>query len=326
MRAFLLAALLGVPTAAFAQTAVPPLVVEAKIPLPAVGGRIDHLDVDLKRRRLFVAELGNDSLGVVDLATRRAIATLGGFSEPQGVGYEASTDTVYVANGGDGSVRPLRGADFAALSRIELGEDADNLRVDSTHRRVLVGHGDGGLAIIDAMRRVRIGDIRLPAHPESFQLGDGGTTAFINVPDAHRIAIADLTTGAVHAVQPGELRSNFPMTIDAAAHRLLVGFWHPPTLAAFTLPDAHLVARVPICGDADDLFVDAKRHRIYISCGAGVIDVLAPRGDGYQRVARVPTASGARTSLFVPELDRLFVAARAGWIEPAAIWILRPNP
>ena len=32
---------------------------------------------------------------------------------------------------------------------------------------------------------------------------------------------------------------------------------------------------------------------------------------GYRHLARVPTVSGARTSLFVPELDRLFLAVRA---------------
>jgi hypothetical protein len=324
-RALLLATLLATPAAVFAQTTAPPLALETKIPLPAVSGRIDHLDIDLKRQRLFVAELGNDSLGIVDL-TRRTAVRVDGFSEPQGVGYEPTTDTVYVANGGDGSVRLLRGADFAALGRIELGEDADNLRVDASRRRVLVGHGDSGLAIIDVARRAKLSDIRLPGHPESFQLGEDGRTAFINVPDAHRIAIADLTTEAVHRVPTGSLRSNFPMAIDAAAHRLLVGFWDPPTLAAFAPPDARLVARAPICSDADDLWVDAKRHRIYISCGAGFVDVLQPAGDGYARIARVPTASGARTSLFVPELDRLYVAARAGWTEPAAIWVFRPTP
>ncbi len=74
------------------------------------------------------------------------------------------------------------------------------------------------------------------------------------------------------------------------------------------------------------MFLDAKRRCIYVSCGAGMIDVLMPQADFHARVARVPTTSGARTSLFVPELDRLFVAARPGWMEPAAIWIFRPNP
>ena len=87
-----------------------------------------------------------------------------------------------------------------------------------------------------------------------------------------------------------------------------------------------MIASPDICGDADDLFVDAKRHRVYVSCGQGFIDVLDAQGNAYQRVARIPTVSGARTSLFVTELDRLILAVRASSGEPAALWVYRPIP
>ena len=86
----------------------------AKIPLGEVSGRIDHLAVDLKRQRLFVAELGNNSLGVVDLAAGKMLRTIGGMSEPQGVAYVPFADSIYVANGGDGSVRVLGGGGSGA--------------------------------------------------------------------------------------------------------------------------------------------------------------------------------------------------------------------
>jgi hypothetical protein len=121
----LVAGLIG-PATAMAQDA--PLVIETKIPLGEVNGRIDHLGIDPKRQRLFVAELGNDSLGVVDLAAGKVLRTVAGFSEPQGVAYVSSADSIYVANGGDGSVRVLRGDDLAPIGRIELGDDADNVR------------------------------------------------------------------------------------------------------------------------------------------------------------------------------------------------------
>jgi hypothetical protein len=93
---------------------------------------------------------------------------------------------------------------------------------------------------------------------------------------------------------------------------------------ALSSQDGHVVAQAETCGDADDVFVDRKRRRVYVSCGQGVVDVLELVEAGYRRLARVPTVSGARTSLFVPELDRLFVAVRAGSNEPAAIWVFRP--
>jgi hypothetical protein len=85
-----------------------------------------------------------------------------------------------------------------------------------------------------------------------------------------------------------------------------------------------LAAKAETCGDADDVFVDAKRHRVYVSCGEGMVDVFDQTEAGYRRLAQIPTVSGARTSLFVPDLDRLFVAVRARSGEPAAIWVFRP--
>jgi DNA-binding transcriptional regulator YbjK len=92
------------------------------------------------------------------------------------------------------------------------------------------------------------------------------------------------------------------------------------------MDDGSLIASPDICGDADDLFVDAKRRRVYVSCGEGFLDVLDSAQGTYRRVARIATVPGARTSLFVPEMDRLMLAARASGNEPAAIWVSQPTP
>src|SRR5262245_49248043 len=82
-----------------AQTAESqPLELEAKIPLGDVAGRIDHLAVDLSRQRLFVAELGNDSVAVVDLNARNVRHIIAGLKAPQGIGYLPSSDMVFVAS------------------------------------------------------------------------------------------------------------------------------------------------------------------------------------------------------------------------------------
>jgi hypothetical protein len=104
--------------------------------------------------------------------------------------------------------------------------------------------------------------------------------------------------------------------------------WHCailPNSARFPCKDGAPVASVDLCGDADDTFVDAKRQRVYVSCGEGYLDVFDARENGYRRMAHVATAAGARTALFVPQLDALFVAARATPSEPASIWVFRPN-
>src|SRR5580704_15724254 len=321
-RGFLLAAMLAAPVAN-AQTAATPLELEVKIPLGPVSGRIDHLAVDLKRQRLFVAELGNNSLGVIDLTTGKVLRTLAGLSEPQGIGYEPATDTVFVANASDGSVRILRGEDLAAVARIDLGDDADNVRIDAARNHVLVGYGAGALAILDPTTRAKVGDIRLKAHPESFQID--GDRAFVNVPDARLIEVVDLAKNEVVGTWPTQPNhSNFPMAIDREAHRLFVVFRSPARLVVMSAADGTVAGSLDTCGDADDVFVDAKRHRIYATCGAGTIDVFEDRAGSYQRVGQIPTVSGPRTSLFIPEMDRLFVAVRSSGNEPAAIWVFRP--
>jgi len=324
-RAVLVIAIALSPTMAEAQqTSNAPLALERKIPLGEVRGRIDHLAIDTKRQRLFIAELGNNSLGVVDLAAGKALRRIGGLSEPQGVAYVPFADSVFVANAGDGSVHVLRGDDLAPIGRIELGEDADNVRVDPQRNRVLVGYGNGALAVIDPATRTKAADIRLKGHPESFQIDETGTKVFVNVPDARDIEVADLASEATRSLPTQGAGSNFPMAIDRETHRVLVVFRSPPTLMAVSSQDGRVVAKVETCSDADDVFVDPKRRRVYVSCGEGVVDVLEQRDAEYRRLARVPTVSGARTSLFVPELDRLFVAVRARSSEPAAIWVFRP--
>src|SRR5215469_10469934 len=150
------------------------------------------------------------------------------------------------------------------------------------------------------------------------------TARCASVPDAHEIVVVDLAAGSTQSLPMQGAVSNFPMAIDGDAHRIIVVFRNPPTLTALSSQDGHVATKVETCGDADDVFVDRKRRRVYVSCGQGAVDVLEANEGGYQQLARVPTAPGARTSLFVPELDRLFVAVRAGSNEPAAIWVFRP--
>jgi DNA-binding beta-propeller fold protein YncE len=307
------------------QTDFAPLQLEGKIPLGTVRGRIDHMAIDLDRHRLFVAELGNDSVGVVDLDARKMVHQLGGLKEPQGVAFLPSSDTLFVANGGDGSVRLFQGPDYAANGRIDLGDDADNVRVDHAANRIVVGYGSGALGVIDAAGRGRIADIRLPAHPESFQLDPGSNRIYVNVPSRRAIAVVDREAGKQTASWPmTTAAANFPMALDEEAGRVLVMFRNPAKLGVFAMQDGGSVAAMDACGDADDLFVDAKRHRVYVSCGQGVIDVFDAQT--YRRMARIPTVPGARTSFFVPEVDRFMLAVRAAGREPAAIWLYRPVP
>jgi hypothetical protein len=122
------------------------------------------------------------------------------------------------------------------------------------------------------------------------------------------------------------LSGNFAMALDEAAHDVIVAFRHPARIVAFTMADGRMAGWADVCGDIDDVFIDAKRQRIYASCGEGFVDVIDKASTPWRRLARLRTVAGARTSLFVPEVDRLYVAVRASGGEPAAIWVIRPTP
>jgi DNA-binding beta-propeller fold protein YncE len=301
-----------------------PLVLETKIPLGDVKGRIDHLAIDVAHRRLFVAELGNNTVGVVDIDGRKIVRRLQGFDEPQGVAYYPPTDTLYIASGGDGVLSAFRGAQLEPVGKLDLGGDADNIRIDRDQGRVYVGAGSGNLSIIDAAAFKKTGEVELKAHPESFQLEVKGSRIYVNVPDAREVAVVDRKTNKQIASWPtAELRSNYPMAVDTPRHRVVVAFRQPATLVSFDAASGAVQERIEICGDADDVFVDPRRDYIYVTCGQGAIDVLAHRGDRTTRLARVDTSSGARTALFSAELDRLFVAVRATGSESASVWQFR---
>ncbi|MFL5289823.1 MAG: YncE family protein [Rhodopila sp.] len=283
--------------------------------------------VDLKRGRLFVAELGNNTVDVVDLAAGRAIHRIDGLKEPQGIGYAPATGVVAVANAADGSVRFYRGEDYGELRRTELGDDADNIRLAPESGNFLVGYGSGAIATLDDDNGEVIGKAMLPAHPEGFRVSGDGRRALVNVPDAGQIAVVDLTTGKQTAAWrvPG-LRENFPMAWDEASRVIAVVFRSPARLVLLDSDSGVVKETRETCGDADDVFFDKQRQRIYVSCGSGSVDVFGAQNGGHRLLARIATASGARTSLFVPELDRLFVAQRAGLLgSKAALLVFRPS-
>jgi DNA-binding beta-propeller fold protein YncE len=300
------------------------LIPEGAIALPDTGGRIDHMAIDLQRKRLFVAELGNGTLDVVDLINRKVLHRFAGLKEPQGIVYDPKSDLIAVACGGDGTLRFFSGQDFAPRGVIALGADADNARIDPGNGRILVGYGEGALAIVEPSSLKKLAEIPLSAHPESFQLS--GDHVFINVPDAGEIVLAELESAKVLRVfKPTKLSSNFPMILDDSGHPATV-FRAQSKLALLDGNLGTVLATAGVCDDADDLFFDAPRKRFYVSCGAGKVDVVAEGSGGLNLLSRVPTKPGARTSLFVPELGRLFVAARVGILgSDASILVFRTS-
>jgi YVTN family beta-propeller protein len=299
-----------------------PLRLEKTIPLPDVKGRIDHLAFDADNERLFVAALGNNTVEVIDVKSAKVIRTITGLAEPQGVIYQPERKRLWVANAGDGRVRIFDALTFQPLRSIELGDDADNIRRDAATQRILVGYGSGGIATFDSEGN-KVADIKVDAHPESFQLEKNGPRMFVNLPNSQKVAVIDRTKAAVAGSwTTDDAQSNFPMALDEADGRLFIVCRKPAVLLVLDTKLGTVVAKLPTVGDSDDVFYDQKRKRIYASGGEGAIAVYQQQdADHYSKISQLDTVKGARTSLFVPELSRLFLAVRQVGENPAAIRI-----
>ena len=306
--------------------ATEPLQLQQTIPLADVKGRIDHLSIDVKNQRLFVAALGNDTVEVVDLKAGKRAHTISGLAEPQGVLYLASVDRLYVANARDGTLRIYDGSSFASLKVIQLGDDADNVRYDPGEDLVYVGYGSGTLGAFHT-DGTKVRDIKLDSHPESFQLERSGARVFVNLPKSRTIAVVDRKTGTlVSTWQTDGALSNYPMALDEADKRLFVVFREPAQLDVLNTGTGKIIAKLPSVGDSDDVFFDAKRRRVYAIGGQGKLSVYEQgNSDNYKELANIATVPGARTGFFSPDLDRLFVAVRQQGSESAAIRVYRPE-
>jgi DNA-binding beta-propeller fold protein YncE len=280
------------------------------IALPGVEGRIDHFAFDPAGERLFVCALGNNSVEVIDLRKGERVHSITGLGAPQGVAYLPEFDRLLIANDEGGICKIFDGKSFQPLSELNLKDDADNVRYDSEEKKIYVGFGAGGIAIVNASDGKQIASIKLSAHPEAFELEKNGKRIFVNVPNARHVAVIDRGKGEVVATwKTDPAFANFPMALDETNHRLFVGCRLPSKIVILNTDSGAVVAKIDICGDADEIFYDSKRRRIYAVCGAGKIDVIEQADpNNYKTSATLDTANGARTGLFVPERDDLFVA------------------
>ncbi len=320
-----LVAWLGLP-AVLAQ-ATDMLKLTKTIPLADVKGRFDHFAADVEGKRLFVAALGNNTLEVIDLAACKRLRSISGLHKPTGTVFLPEANQIGVANGDDGTFKLFDGITYQLVNNLRGLEDADNVRRDRNTKLVYVGYGGGALVVLDGSGTQRHTDIKLPAHPESFQLETNGPRIFVNVPDAKQVAVIDRQKKDLVATWSMEkFQANFPMALDEGNHRLFVGCRNPARLVVLDTTSGKVVSDLVIVRDTDDLFYDAKRKRIYVTGGEGFIDVIEQLdADHYKMRERIPTRAGARTSFFSAELNEFYLAVPQRNGQDAEIRIYHPE-
>lgn len=317
--AVLIALLFATSSCANAQTYDPrdprsPLRLIRTIELPDVKGRIDHMALETGSGHLFIAENGNGSVDDVDLASGKVAGRIKGLHEPQAIAWLALQHEIAVTTG-DGLVTFYNGSDRQQVARINLGSDADNVRIDPRNGQLVVGYGSGGLAIIDPATHHVIRRLPLAANPEAFELV--GSTVIVNVPDAHKIIVADLDEGRViSTIGTGLLFGNFPMAFDPATSRIAVAYRAPGAVSVFDARSRRTIFSASICGDADDLYF--RSGQLIIVCGSGAVELM--NEEGRHPGVLVASRVGARTGLLDLPDSQMFVGIPARQ-SAAAVWI-----
>lgn len=284
-----------------------PLQFERTIPLPDVKGGFDLMAIDLAGKRLFLNAEDNNTTEVIDLATDKLAHTITNMTEPKWVVYRPELHRLYVANG-DGAVRVLDSDSFAPLRTIKFKEKANNLRFDAKTHELLVGVGNsfGAIGLVDTRTDNITAEIPLASFPKQFELD--GDLIYVNVPEANHVAVVDRKKKAVVATWPVTVKGNVPMGFDRVRHRLFIGC-EPGKLVVLDTRNGKQIAVLDIAPGPDGVHYDALRKQIYISCGEGSLEVVRQAdADHYELIGQIPTAKGATTSLFVPELNELFLA------------------
>jgi DNA-binding beta-propeller fold protein YncE len=325
------AVLTGVVAAAAAETD-PPLERAQTIALKGPVGGLDHLAVDARRGRLFVANTAGGSLDVIDLKAGKLLKQVPGQGRIRGIAYSPEADRVFVGNGTGGVCNTFDGENCELLKSVPLGVDADNVRYNPRTRRIYVVHADAELSVIDANDYTLRSPIALPKSLGAFQLEAGWPRMYINAKAEGAVVAIDSENDRItnrYKVEPAGV--NAALAIDEPGRRLFVGCRKDPALVVMDSDTGKIVASVPIPGDVDDLSFDARRKRIYASCGDGAIAVIRQIDpDRYEAPATIPTVKGARTSLFDPDTGHLYLAVPRRAERPEQqdpeIWVYKVRP
>ena len=317
----------------FAQGGAAPLQLVQTIPL-SVEGRLDHLTADVKGMRLFVAALGNNTVEVIDLRAGKRVNSLTGPQKPQGVWYVPELKKLFVTSGNDGMCRVYNGKTLELIESIKLDLGADLVGYNPRSKLLYAGYGGedakkdyGNVAIIDARKNKHIGDIRTKVHPGGILVDDSGRRIYITLPATSEVAVIDAKSNEiVKSWEAVEAKRTVTFALDSANSRLFVGTRTPGHIIVYDTASFKKVADFPAVGLLDGMFFDAGRKRLYVTGGEGFVDVFQQRNaDSYEPLARIATGPTARTSLFVPELNRYYVAIPRNGDKGAEIRVYEPQ-
>jgi len=294
-----------------------PLKLIRTTPMPGFTGDFDHFGVDLKGNRLFLAAEEHKTVEVFDLRTGERIHSIEGFGQPLMMVYLPESNHLLVTDGGDSAVQLVDCENYKIIKTIKLGEGVDHGVLNPINHYYYVESGGGAgapthvLSIIDTKSFKHIGDVAgLPGNSnEGMVIDRAGKKLYVNLTGTDEVGIIDLESAHLVARWPlPDAHVAHAIVLDEPDHRLFVASRKPAQFIVFNTDTGKPVASLPCVGVNSDMSFDVSRKRIYVT-GSETASVFQQRdADHYEHLAEVPTAYRAKSSIFVPELKRLYVA------------------
>ena len=305
----------------------PPLSLNRTIPLTGVTGKFDHLAIDTADNRLFIAATGNHSVEAIDLKTDKVQQSVAGLGKPHGLAWVAATGSLYVADGALGELRVYKGTPLALAGTIKLSDDADDMVYDEAHHLLFVGHGAGDaaspakIAVVDTAHFNLIANLSVATHPEALDIDPRRGRVFANIAGAGEVATIDAAAKEIAAHwKLTAAAHNVPMAFDDEDQLLFVACRTPGTVIALDAATGKEVASQPTADGADDLFYDPALRRVYVIGGSGEVDSYqVDAAKGLHPLDVLHTAGGAKTGLFVPAQNLLYVGVPQAGGKPAEV-------
>src|SRR5262249_15199872 len=151
---------------------------------------------------------------------------------------------------------------------------------------IWVGHAEKAISAIDPKTLEVKATVKLPGAPEAFQIDPDRRRLYVNCLKPATVAVIDTEKGEGVARYPLALADrNYPLALDRDGGRVFVGCREKPMVVALDIKSGKEMFGAEIPGDIDDLFFDARRKRIYATCGEGFVTVLRQTQDGLFEIA-----------------------------------------
>jgi DNA-binding beta-propeller fold protein YncE len=326
MKKLILLCLLGCCLFANAQTSTR-LVLNRIIPLPGLNTKFDHLAIDEAGSRLFIAATTVHAVEVVDLKTDKIQQSITGLGKPHGLAWVAATGSLYVSDGALGELRVYKGTPLALAGTIKLSDDADDMVYDAARQLLFVGYGGkdaanpANVAVVNTAEFRLKANVATTAHPEGIAVDPQSGRAFANIADAGEVAVIDAKTKTATALwKLTNAADNVPLAFDSRDQLLFVACRKPGMLIVLDAKTGKEIASLPAAGGADDLFYDPALSRVYLISGIGEVDVFQVNATRHlQSLGVLSTSAGAKTALFVPTQNLLYVGVPVAGEHPSEI-------